>query len=282
MQETLRHCEQDVEQARSKLSHDLATLRAPETFSSFTDDVKLDALEMKDAVVDQAKHAAQSKLTEFVEDVKARAAANPAAALAIGAGVAWRLLRNPPIATALIGAGLYSLWRTNGSSPQYASNADYLQQGKQRLKEQAGDLAASAKEIATDMGEKVSAQAADMLGAAKTQAAEMLDVAKTKAGQWSDDLGRNTAAVGSALKAEVRSLNATATDTVQSVSTTAKDAAIDASARTSKFVREAMHDGRDAFSQVESRDKLLLGVAGVAVAAALGIACQKRMAEEVD
>jgi hypothetical protein len=39
------------------------------------------------------------------DDVKARAAANPAAVIAIGAGLAWRLLQRSPIASALIGVG---------------------------------------------------------------------------------------------------------------------------------------------------------------------------------
>jgi len=47
----------------------------------------------------------------MVEDMKAKASENPAATLAISAGLAWRLLRHPPIATALIGAGLFSLLR---------------------------------------------------------------------------------------------------------------------------------------------------------------------------
>jgi hypothetical protein len=275
MYDTLRQCEREVEQARFKLSHDLATLRAPETFSSFTDDLKRDALETKDALIDQAKQTAQSKLSDFVEDMKARAAANPAAALAIGAGIAWRLLSHPPIATALIGAGIYSLWRTNGFQPDNRSGSDYFQHGKERLKEQASQLASglasSAKEVAADVGEAVS-----------DKTAEMIEAAKTRAQEWSDDVSGAAAAVGSALKAEAQSLNARASDAVQSTSDRVRAATTDASTGTAKFVREAMHETRDALTEVESRDKLLLGVAGIAVAAALGIACQKRIAEEVE
>jgi hypothetical protein len=308
MSDTLRECEREVEQARSKLSHDLAVLRAPETLSSFTADLKRDALETKDALLDQAKQTAQSKLSDFVEDLKARAAANPAAALAIGAGIAWRLLRHPPIATALIGAGAYSLWRTNGFQPHDRFRPDYLQHGKQRLKEQASDfasdVASNAKEIAADVSETVSAKTAEMIEAAKTKAQEWSGTAQAKAQewsetaqakaqewtgtaqaraqQWSDDVGRGAAAVGSALKAETESLNARAQGAVRSVSDRTRSATMDASSRTSQFMRETIHDARDTLADNESRDKLLLGVAGVAVAAALGIACQKRIAEEVE
>jgi hypothetical protein len=66
MNESLQQCEREVEQARSKLARDLATLRSPATFAAFTDDLKQDALETKDALLDQARDAAQSKLTGFV------------------------------------------------------------------------------------------------------------------------------------------------------------------------------------------------------------------------
>jgi hypothetical protein len=51
-------------------------------------------------IVDQAKSTTQSTLQGMVDDLKSKAAANPAATLAIGAGIAWRVFRHPPIATA--------------------------------------------------------------------------------------------------------------------------------------------------------------------------------------
>ena len=51
--------------ARAKLTDSLATLRSPDTISAFADDLKKEALETKDALVDQAKTAAQSKVTEL-------------------------------------------------------------------------------------------------------------------------------------------------------------------------------------------------------------------------
>jgi hypothetical protein len=100
--------ERDVEQSRARLTRDLAVLCSPETFASFTDDLKQEAFETKDALWD---------------DVKARAAANPAAVIAIGAGLAWRLVQRPPIATALIGLGVYSLWNTEPKQPGDAKQA---------------------------------------------------------------------------------------------------------------------------------------------------------------
>ncbi len=94
---SMRELERDVEQARERFLSHLSVLSTPAAYSEFKQDLK-----------DEARVTVRGILL----DVKGRAAANPAATLAVGAGLTWRLLRHPPIATALIGAGLYSLWRT--------------------------------------------------------------------------------------------------------------------------------------------------------------------------
>ena len=127
---SLHQLERDVEAARAKLAGDLSTLRSPATYSEFSSKLKYEALDMKDALVDKAKSSVQSTIDTFVEDLKARAAANPAAALAIGAGIAWRLIQRPPIATALIGAGLYSLFRTTSHPWERADHGRISRPGK--------------------------------------------------------------------------------------------------------------------------------------------------------
>ncbi len=117
---SLHQLEREVEAARAKLAGDLSTLRSPTTYSEFTSDLKHEALDVKDALLDKAKSSVVSTIEDFVDDLKARAAANPAAALAIGAGIAWRLIQRPPIATALVGAGLFSLFRTTPIQPHAA------------------------------------------------------------------------------------------------------------------------------------------------------------------
>ncbi len=108
----IRRLELEVETARAKLATDLSMLRSPAAYADFRASLKQDAEEVKDLIVDQAKSTTQSTLQGMVDDLKAKAAANPAATLAIGAGIAWRAIHHPPIATALIGAGLFSLLRT--------------------------------------------------------------------------------------------------------------------------------------------------------------------------
>jgi hypothetical protein len=70
----LQH-EHEVERSRAKLTQDLAVLCSPKTLAAFTDDLKQEAFATRD---------------DFWEKIKARAASNPAAVAAIGAGLAWR------------------------------------------------------------------------------------------------------------------------------------------------------------------------------------------------
>jgi len=159
--------EREVERSRAKLTQDLAVLCSPDTFASFTDDLKQEALDTKDA---------------FWEELKARAAANPAAVIAIGAGVAWRVVQRPPIATALIGVGLYSLWQTDAKPS--TGDISYTQQSLQALKEQAGEFVSAAADIADHAQEAVSAKVS-----------EALDATKDKIPGWADNVG---GALGSA------------------------------------------------------------------------------------
>src|SRR5215218_6836146 len=142
--------EREVEAARAKLSADLAILRSPATFSAFTDDLKTDATSLKDEALAKAKSTAQSTFQGVVSDIKARAAENPAAVLAIGAGIAWHFVRHPPITTALIGAGLYSLFKTSPSS-RWQGNGSFLSAAKDRLGEQVTDFALATKDRAQDV-----------------------------------------------------------------------------------------------------------------------------------
>ena len=53
-QPSLKELEGDVVTARARLADDLAVLRSPATFSSFKDDLKHEALDTKDRLIDNA------------------------------------------------------------------------------------------------------------------------------------------------------------------------------------------------------------------------------------
>ena len=221
MQDALERCERDVEAARAKLAQDLSVLRSPDTFAAFTDDLKQDATELQEEWVGRAKDALQAKTTGVIEDLKAKAAANPAAALMIGAGVGWFFLRHPPITSALVGCGLYSLLRTPASAQPHMDTQDYLRQGQERLKEQAATVAS----VVTEKAAALVSDARDTLAA--------------KSGELIENARHSASGVAHEVRERIEP------------------------------VTEELHDE-------EVRDRALLGVAGVAVAAACLLAWQKR------
>ena len=101
--------ERDVEQARARVAADIALLRAPETYEAAKNRITNTAFGYRDQLRDQATGYGDG----MIETLKAKAAANPLAVVAIGAGIAWRLYRHPPVTTVLVGLGLASLLRTD-------------------------------------------------------------------------------------------------------------------------------------------------------------------------
>lgn len=231
--------ERQVEDARAKLSRDLAVLCSPRTVAGFTDGLKQEALETKDAVW---------------EKLKARAAANPAAMMAIAAGLGWRFMNRPPIASALVGLGLFSLWRTSAGPVDKSSS--FVQQSARSLKVQGEELASAAGDLA-----------AQAKGAVAAKGAEAWDAAKANMQTWGEAAGERL-------------------DEARGQAKSVGDAVLDNLRRQQHDLRDEAAEvasvAKEAFRDEDTRNTLLMGLAGVAVAAAVGIACQKRMAETTD
>jgi hypothetical protein len=138
----LERLERDVEQARKRLTEDLALLRRPSTLSEFKQDLISRAVRTKDDLIHQTTSAALTRAQQFLADIKSCAAANPTAVLAIVAGLAWRLARHPPISSILVGLGIAGLLKadpTRGPSP---------------VTVRATELANSASDLAGKVGEE--------------------------------------------------------------------------------------------------------------------------------
>jgi hypothetical protein len=160
--------ERDVEAARNRIAVDFARLRSPATLSGFKDDVLARGREAKDATIHAMTEQASSAARRVVADLKDRAAANPAAALAIGAGLLWRFAHRPPIATLLVGVGLASLLRTSphsGPSPVVARTSE--------LAESATELAGSAAQKVREWGEEARESAGETLAQVSAKAADL-------------------------------------------------------------------------------------------------------------
>lgn len=224
----LEGLEREVAEARKRLADDLSRLRSPSALGQFKDTLLAEASDAKNALIDKSKQAATDGLQRFVADLKERAAANPVAAVMIGAGLAWRLVQRPPIASFLVGMGVWSLWRDNDH--QKGSNG-FASQAKE-LTARAGE---SLGELASAASEQASRSAADAAASLKGAAAIAVE---------------RTAEAASQLREQATGSGKRASAALQRVG-----------------------------SEEGARDRLLFGAAAVAVAAAVGMAAQHKIAD---
>jgi len=228
-QAELAALERDVEQTRSKFATDLARLRSPETLASF-----------KDELWAETSGAAKDNVQKVVDAVKRRVSENPLAVLAIGAGLSWRLFHKPPIASVLVGVGLFSLLRSHGDGSHGNGSV--------------GDVAGRARELADSAREK----------------------AQEKMHKWADQAGDRVAQSVAQLSDGAVSVAKQASEAVHDATTAARRTATQLGER---VVETAHHAGdliSDAASDQKVRDNVLLGAAALALTAALGIAYQRR------
>lgn len=236
----LAELERDVEQARARLAADIARLRAPETFES----AKRSMMDSISGYREDAMGAAQTRATSLIDSVKAKAAANPAAAAAIMAGIAWRLYRHPPIASLLVGAGLAALARTD-------PNDDSLTPRR---------LAQRAAHRAQELKDRAAAQISELTEGAAGGAQEKLH-------EWS-------AAAERALENVAQRRRRGAASRVRLPSAQ--------SGSPSNFLSDPYQDSSEAYAPERSwgeereyrqkRDAYLLGLAALALGAAVGVA----------
>jgi hypothetical protein len=232
----LDQMERDLQETRERLARDLDRLRSTETISGFKADLLAQVSETKDDLVGKAKASVTAGAQDVWDEVKARAAVNPAAALALGAGLAWRLLQRPPIASALVGLGLISLWRTNPQNPAPGA-----------------DLAA--------------------------RSAELFKTARAKAEVAGADLHARTEQIRSAASEFMESTAEVAGDALES----SQNAIKTIRRRGEEMIPVAAGSARAAMDRmvelspsVKERDQILLGAAALALAAAVGVAAQRR------
>jgi hypothetical protein len=269
--------EREVEQARSRFAHDLTRLRSPATFSAFKDELVAE----KDELVDKAKSAAKDAAKRVFDDLKAKAVANPAATLAIGAGLAWRIARHPPVASLLVGIGLVSLLRTSASQDSQPYMDLYDEDPEARFRDKG--LVSRASELAESVKEKVQAWTADAGGAAREAGAatrETVTQLTDKAQEWTAEASEAARDAVAQVTDKAASLTDKAASMADRASGTARQAATRISDKAAVITDKASTALRDVIPEQEARDRLLLGTAALAVAAAVGIAYQRRHQEE--
>jgi hypothetical protein len=247
----LDRLEEDVAKARERVIADVARLRSPAAMAEFKADIG---------------HTFSDSAQRTFDGLKSRAAANPAAVLAIGAGLLWRFARRPPIASLLVGVGLTSLLRTNPGSPPspvVTRTGELLRTAN----EKAGEFSEQAREFAAQTREATAAAAATVSHTAARVAEQATQTATRLAAQ-------GTRLSEEAVEAATR-ISGEAADATARMSGHAAEAAARMSEGAGQFAAEASRSAdrlsavaRRAFADDSARDAFLLGFAALAVGAA--------------
>ncbi|MBX9758378.1 MAG: hypothetical protein K2Y29_06340 [Beijerinckiaceae bacterium] len=247
--------ERDVEQARSRLAADIALLRAPETFEA----AKSGVFDAAYGYRDQMREKATGYGNGMLDTWKAKAAANPLAVAAIGAGIAWRLYKHPPITTVLVGLGLASLMRTD-------PNDDSMH--PRRLME-------TASEKAMELKDRAAAQVAELRETAVGAMEEKVHEWTAAAESVVESAAERVSSIGSPSSSQPRGDGAAPTFAqtrdpealgVQRGRMRAPTADIPYPSDEARSLR-----GWQSSSGGDRRDAYLLGVAALAVGAAVGL-----------
>ncbi len=174
--------EHDVEAARSKFAHDLARLRSPDTIARF-----------KDELWSEASEAVKGNAQQLFDGLKKRASDNPLATLAIGAGLSWRLFHNPPIASVLVGVGLFGLLRPhpNGQAQNVRVRArelaDSAREKMQQWTDEAGSRVRQSTAQFTDGAASIARQTSDAVQEASATVQESASRLGEKAAKAAHD-----------------------------------------------------------------------------------------------
>ncbi len=234
----LNALEREVEAARARVAGDLARLRSPSTISEFKGKLLAEARQSKDQLLEKSSDYVKNTAQDVLSDLKGRAAANPAAALAVGAGLAWQLLRHPPIASILVGAGIFGLMKTRPDPDM----------------DVAAGMARQAYDASSFVTERVQSWTADATQVAREAGGNMVD----NVSALTDQVSETAANAGEVARTSVTQM------------------AANASAAGGR-VAAAVADG---LPEKEVRDQFLLGAAAIAIAAAIGIASQRRFQQD--
>jgi hypothetical protein len=203
--------------------------------------------------------------------------ANPAAALAIGAGLAWRMIRHPPIASLLVGVGLVSLLRTSPSQSSQPYMGLYDEDPVARWKEKG--FAARTSELADSVKEKVQEWSAETSDTAQETMSQLSDKASAMAERASETARATAERASETARAMTERASKTARTMAERASETARTTATRISDKAADMANKGSTALYKAIPEQETRDKLLLGTAALAVAAAVGIAYQRRQDE---
>jgi ElaB/YqjD/DUF883 family membrane-anchored ribosome-binding protein len=262
---SLGELKRETEQTRAGLTDTVEQLRTSVSETASDIRQRLSPESIKAEISDYVR----SRGERLVEDVTAAARRNPMQAVAVGAGVAYPLLklaRAIPMPVLLIGAGLFFTGsKTGQGAVQKASDmaSDLTDEVRRRghdFSDQVGSSVASARDAVTD--------AVDRAGEMMSTGAERLRASAGSAGSVADSV----AAKGRDLKGGVVDLAGAASERIKGIAADSSSAAQSAMASTRDTAFETARDlrnraaaasdraGKTVFETIEQNPLLVAGV----------------------
>jgi len=167
---SLDEIEREVERARSRLAGDIARLRNPDTIDNAKHELMSRAVAYKDQALGRVRDEANGRAHSITEDIKQRISDHPTAAVLIGAGLAWHVMRHPPITTLLVGSGLFALFRPDlveqTRDQLTAQLSDKVNETSAVVQERAREWTGRVSDLADQAGARISDTAEPALVAA--------------------------------------------------------------------------------------------------------------------
>ena len=257
---SLREIQRETEQTRAGLTHTVDQLKASVTDTASEIRQRISPEHIKAEVSNYVRSKGESML----EDITAAARRNPMQAVAVGASLAYPLLRfarSIPLPVLMVGAGLFFAGSKSGQSiTQKASDmasdlSDEVSRRSQDVSAQVGMTVSAAKDAVSDAAERVggalSAGADQVRRTATSPTAEMslADRLKDPAPSAGDAI--NTRVTG--LKEGVSDLASSAMDSSHNIAADAAAAAKSAASSAADRGLEAARDVRDRASDYSNR-----------------------------
>ncbi len=239
---SLGELKRETEQTRAGLTQTVEQLRTSVSDTASDRRQRLSPESIKAEVSDYVR----SRGERLVEDVTAAARRNPMQAVAVGASIAYpllRLARAIPMPVLLIGAGLFFTGsKTGQGAMQKASDmaSDLTDEARQRghdLSDQVGSSVASARDAATDAVDRIG----EMMSAGADRLRSSVDSAGAALNAQTDTVRGGTASLADAASAKGRDLKGNVVDLADAAGERAKGFVSDGSSA----VQSALASTRD-------------------------------------
>lgn len=251
---SLQQIKRETEQTRAGLTNIVEQLKTSvaETASDIRHRISPDAI--KAEVSDYIR----SRGEQLVNDVTSAARRNPMQAVAVGASIAYPMLkiaRAIPFPVLMVGAGLFLAGsKTGQAATQKASDmaadlSDEMVRRAHDLSDQVQDTASSAKNFASDQYERISSAVAGGSGQVKGAAS----AAGASIASSSDKIKDSAGSAGTAVSDRVNSLKDDGLRLAGSAASTVQDIASDAMAAARRAASVVTDTGMDAASTIRAK-----------------------------